>query len=408
MKTHCDVVIIGSGPYGLSLAAHMRARGLDFRVFGKPMDSWRAHMPEDMMLKSDGFASNLSAPAPDSTLKAYCVKRDLPYADQALPIPLHRFNDYAQSFRERFVPDLDERMVASVERDGGVFALTLDDGERFTADKVVLAVGITWYTYTPGVLAPLSSDLLSHSFAHRDFTKFTGREVAIIGAGASAINAAHSLQLAGATPHIVARRGSLEYNPDPDPDAERFFNRIQRPASGIGRGWRSFFCAYAPLMFHRLPRHLKDRAISSHMHPAGGWFMRNFVEGKVARTVSRTVAGAAIKDGRAVLTLAGPRGQNEKMVFDHVIAATGYHPDLRRLHFLAPGLAERAAPGGGSPDVDENFETEVPGLYAVGLTAMTSFGPLMRFMYGANFAAPRLAAHFERSAADIASRRRAA
>lgn len=408
MDTHSDVAIVGSGPYGLSLAAHMRARGLDFRVFGKPMDSWRAHMPEDMMLKSDGFASNLSAPAPDSTLRAYCGKHDLPYANQGVPVPLHRFVDYAQSFRERFVPDLDERMVAAVERQGKTFALTLDDGGRVTADKVVLAVGITWYAHTPGVLAPLSDEALSHSFAHRDFSRFAGRDVAVIGAGASAINAAHSLYVAGATPHIIVRGDRLRYNDDPDPDAERLLNRIQHPASGIGRGWRSFFCAYAPLMFHRLPRHLKDRAIASHMHPAGGWFMRDRVEGRVARSLSCSLADATMKDGCAVLTFARPGGQQETMSFDHVIAATGYQPDLRRLPFLASDLAERAAPGGGSPDVDENFETVVPGLYAVGLTAMSSFGPLMRFMYGAGFAAPRLAAHFERSASSVSGGRRAA
>ena len=51
------VVIIGAGPYGLSVAAHLRAHGVAFRIFGAPLDSWRNHMPVGMMLKSDGFAS---------------------------------------------------------------------------------------------------------------------------------------------------------------------------------------------------------------------------------------------------------------------------------------------------------------------------------------------------------------
>jgi hypothetical protein len=46
--------------------------------------------------------------------------------------------------------------------------------------------------------------------------------------------------------------------------------------------------------------------------------------------------------------------------------------------------------------VFDNFETSVDGLYTIGLAAMDMFGPLLRFMVGAEFAAPRLAAHLER------------
>src|SRR5882757_471522 len=91
----CDVAIVGAGPHGLSLAAHLRARGMDFRVIGTPMDSWANHMPAGMMLKSDGFVSNLSSPAPNFTLKAYCERNLLPYADQGLPISLDLFLAYA-------------------------------------------------------------------------------------------------------------------------------------------------------------------------------------------------------------------------------------------------------------------------------------------------------------------------
>ena len=47
----CEVAIIGTGPYGLSVAAHLRDTGVKFRIFGKPMDLWRNHMPKSMMLK---------------------------------------------------------------------------------------------------------------------------------------------------------------------------------------------------------------------------------------------------------------------------------------------------------------------------------------------------------------------
>jgi thioredoxin reductase len=394
----CDVAIIGAGPYGLSLAAHLRARGMDFRVFGKAMDSWAAHMPAGMMLKSDGFVSNLSSPAPDTTLKAYCERNAQPYADQGMPIPLQTFLAYAQWFRANQVPDLEERLVATVARSDDGFVLTLDDGESFRARNVVIAAGISAYGVMPAMLSDLPREFISHSFDHRDMSRFKGRDVAVIGAGSSAIDLAEALHEASARPRIVARCETLEFNRVPDAADETFLRWIQAPASGIGRGWKSYFCAHAPLLFHRLPRALKDRAIASHMHPAGGFFMREKIEGVVPTSLGRSLAAAAVTEGRVVLFLKKKGGEVEYRAFDHVIAATGYRPDFGKLSFLAKDLSERAAPGGGSPDVSDVFETKVPGLYAVGLNAMQSFGPLMRFMVGAEFAAPHLAAHLQKTA----------
>src|SRR5271166_4652138 len=108
MGHDCEIAIIGAGPYGLSLAAHLRARGIDHRIFGKPLDTWTSHMPKNMTLKSEGFASNLSAPAADSTIRAWSNQKSMAYADQGRPIPLDDFLTYADTFRNRFVPDVED------------------------------------------------------------------------------------------------------------------------------------------------------------------------------------------------------------------------------------------------------------------------------------------------------------
>ena len=36
-STFVDVAVIGAGPYGLSLAAHLRRRAVEHRIFGEPM-----------------------------------------------------------------------------------------------------------------------------------------------------------------------------------------------------------------------------------------------------------------------------------------------------------------------------------------------------------------------------------
>jgi cation diffusion facilitator CzcD-associated flavoprotein CzcO len=45
MSSICDVAIVGAGPYGLSAAAHLRAAGVEARVFGRTMEFWERQMP---------------------------------------------------------------------------------------------------------------------------------------------------------------------------------------------------------------------------------------------------------------------------------------------------------------------------------------------------------------------------
>ena len=79
--SHCETAIIGAGPYGLSLAAHLRHRGLPYEMFGRPMRSWAEFMPRGMLLKSEGFASSLYDPKNALPLAKYCRERGLGYAD---------------------------------------------------------------------------------------------------------------------------------------------------------------------------------------------------------------------------------------------------------------------------------------------------------------------------------------
>src|ERR1700738_1759662 len=75
MPDRSDVAIIGAGPYGLSVAAHLRAEGVEHRIVGDPMQFWLGHMPRGMLLKSDGFASSLYDPKAEFTLRRYCAER---------------------------------------------------------------------------------------------------------------------------------------------------------------------------------------------------------------------------------------------------------------------------------------------------------------------------------------------
>ena len=53
-------------------------------------------------------------------------------------------------------------------------------------------------------------------------------------------------------------------------------------------------------------------------------------------------------------------------------------------------LRDRLVRAGGSPHLNAGFESSVPGLYFVGLASAATFGPLLRFVCGTEFAARRV------------------
>src|ERR1700739_4327263 len=183
-----NIAIVGAGPYGLSLAAHFRRQGIPFRIFGRPMDSWVSHMPKGMMLKSDGFASDIYDPNREFTLKQFCSERGIKYADSGIPVQLDTFAAYGLAFGQRMVPELEDRMVVGLDRVQGGFRLRLEDGGTASARRVVLAVGITHFKYVPPELSQLPEEFLSHSYEHHELESFKGHSVVVLGGGASALD----------------------------------------------------------------------------------------------------------------------------------------------------------------------------------------------------------------------------
>src|SRR5271170_4677243 len=330
-----STVIIGAGPYGLSVAAHLRRSGVPFRIFGRPMDSWRAHMPKGMMLKSDGFASNIYDPESAFTLGQFCAERGIEYADTGVPVRLDTFSAYGLAFRERMVPELEYKLVVSVARVTGGFQSRFEDGETFQARRVVLAVGITHFEYVPENLAHLPAEFLSHSARHREVEPFRGRSVVVVGGGASALDLAGLLHDAGADVQLVSRREELKFHSQPTGKPRSQWQQMRHPQSGLGPGMRSRFFANAPGAFYYLPERLRLEIVRKSLGPSGGWFIRDKVIGKVPLHLGCTPESAQVQDGKVHLKVQAKDGSKREIVTGHVIAATGYKVDLERLQFLS-------------------------------------------------------------------------
>lgn len=396
-----DIAIVGAGPYGLSVAAHLRKRGLSFRIFGPPMETWISHMPKGMCLKSDGFASDLYDPDGAFTLKKFCADQGIPYADRGVPVQLNTFTSYGVAFSEQMVPELENKLVVGVERtkDKEGFAVHLDSGETCYAKRVVMAVGVTHFEYVPENLVPLGEQYVSHSARVSDVSTFKGRNVIVVGAGASALDTAGLLKAAGVDVRLVARRAELKFHSKPTGKPRSFWQKLRHPDSGLGPGLRSRFFSNAPWAFYFFPEPLRLKAVQRTLGPSGGYFVHDMIVGKVPTLLGQEIESAEVKEGKVHLHLRGKDGSKTEVVTDHVIAATGYRVNLQRLRFLDGDLRSEIEQGSGYPVLSRDFECSVPGLYFVGLAAANSFGPVMRFAFGAGFAAKKITRALKKSVA---------
>jgi cation diffusion facilitator CzcD-associated flavoprotein CzcO len=393
VNSSCEVAIIGAGPYGLSIAAHLRATGSELRVFGGPMQSWQTQMPAGMFLKSEGCASNLSDPGGSYFLKRYCDEHGRTYGEYAVPVSLETFTEYGLSFQRKLVPDVEDVQVTSLSASSGGFTLQLDGGERVAARRVVVAVGATYFGYVPQTLRQLPPELVSHSSEHRHLDGFKGRDVTVIGGGQSALETAALLHEQGANPRVLVRRSSVAWNAVPSGTRRSLPQRVRRPPAGLGAGWRTRFYSEAPWAFYHLPYKTRVQAVRTVLGPAGAWWLKDRVIGRVPVLPGHSVVGADTRGDRVRLLLDRPGHGRDELLTDHVIAATGYRVDLRALPFLDPALRSRLGQVAQTPLLSRDFEATVQGLYFVGLAAANHFGPVMRFVYGADFAARRVVKH---------------
>jgi hypothetical protein len=127
------------------------------------MESWKSKMPKGMLLKSAGFASNLSDPEQAFTLRQFCVEHGSPYDHLDLPVPLETFSAYGLAFQKRFVPDVENEELVSLIPVPEGFDLRMKSGLSFRTRKVVIATGLTYFRHIPELLSHLPRDKLSHA-----------------------------------------------------------------------------------------------------------------------------------------------------------------------------------------------------------------------------------------------------
>jgi cation diffusion facilitator CzcD-associated flavoprotein CzcO len=391
MSDTVDVAVVGAGPYGLALAAHLRTAGVDYRHFGIPMRLWQAAMPKGMFLKSQGFASNICDPDGTHTLEAFCKATSHPYASYGLPVSLENFVNYGQWFQAERGLVIEETTITDITPRGGGFELTVGGVERVVARKVVVAIGVEHFGYVPEPLSGLPAELCTHSSVHQDLATFNGQEVIVVGAGQSALETAALLQENGASVQVLVRKSAVAWNGEPLAPDRPLLQRLREPESGLGSGWATWFYSNHPDLFRRLPSKTRVYRARTALGPAGANWLRPRVEGQIPVLLGHAVTSATAQDGRVRLGVTRSGQSGRELEADHVIAATGYRTDLSRLQFLPETLRSRLQTLNGSPVVSGEYQSSVPGLYFIGPAVAPTMGPVMRFVFGTWHAAPVVA-----------------
>jgi hypothetical protein len=378
----CYVAVVGAGPYGLSAAAYLRAAQIETRVFGEPMAFWQNQMPAGMCLRSNWGASHIADPQCELTLDEYCRHNG---NHLSKPIPLERFVDYGRWYQRHVVPDLDRRHVCSVEIDARGFKLVMTDGGEFTSRHVVVAAGIGAFATRPSEFADIPSALASHTSEHNNLRKFKGQRVVVVGAGQSALESAALLKDAEIQVEVIARTKTLNWvGLHPRLHHLGLISKMLYSTRDVGPAGISRLVAM-PHLFRRFPRRFQGRTAYRAIRPAGaGWLQSRIVGLPITlgcKVVSATVAGSHLRlrldDG------------TERLV-DHALLATGFRVDVSRYPFLAPSLLKRLKTADGFPVLNRGLESSIPGLHFLGKPAAWSFGPLLGFVSGAEFASNEL------------------
>ena len=349
-----ELLVIGAGPYGLATAAEARRRGIATVVVGEPMRFWRRNMPGGMLLRS-GREWHLDA-AGVHTFDAFVE-------EPVDPIPVETFIAYADWFAEREGLEPLRRRVNTLTKENGSFTAHLDDGSQIVADRVVAAPGIADFAVEPAaVVERLAPEQWSHTVRTVDFEGLRGRRVLIVGGRQSAFEWAALLAEEGAARvDVVHRHDTPEFTESDWSFVDDMLARTRET-----RGW-----------FRSLPD-AERAAIAQRFWQVGRLQLEPWLAPRIARDEVRLwprTEIAGIEPGEPItVTLS----DGTRLETDHVLLATGYRVDMRRVPYLPEiELAD------GFPVLDADFQSSVPGLYLPGFPSTQDFGPFFGFVAGA-------------------------
>lgn len=360
-----DVVVAGAGQTGLSIAYGLRRKGISRVQIIDQSDPGQAGIWRTVArMHQLRTPKTIAGPEQGNAglgFRAWYEALYGPAAFDALDrIPRTAWADYLGWYEQVTAAQVRYRTrLLAIEPMGDLLRLHLDaDGtaRTETTRKLVLASGYAGAggASVPAFLRSLPQDLWSHTEKPIQFERLRGKVIGILGAGASAFDAAGvALERGAAEVHLFSRRSYIAYTNAPAPRA---------PIQVIDRGYPNM-----SEMSYALPEEIRwrnqlerERAVASvpldslnravshdnfHLYVDTPWDR----------------VGAAGNDKVTV------RSPAETYQFDYVIAGTGYRvdltaqPELTGIHESIALWRDRYRP---APDEDDRASGAYPYLGA--------------------------------------------
>jgi cation diffusion facilitator CzcD-associated flavoprotein CzcO len=368
-RIESDVLIIGAGPFGLSLAARLAHLGVDYRIVGEPMGFWRHSMPAGMFLRSS-WDWHLD-PQGNFTIERFLDEEGIGKGAVS-PFPLATYLQYAEWFRRQSgIEPLGLRVQRLDSGDHRRFAVTCEDGTQIDAGSVVLALGFSHFPHVPNELGTLlPGNRVAHTLEFVDLGQARDTSILLIGGRQSAFEWAALLCEAGAAEvHITHRHPSPAFaEADWTWVPPLMENMVQNPA------W-----------FRELPESERT-ALTRRLWAEGRlkvepWLESRFRNAPISIWPESHVTRCAESDDG---TVAVQLSNGTELAVDSIVLATGYKADIARVELLRQGnVFDRIETVDGLPVLDEHFQSSVPGLYMTSYLATRDFGPFFGFTVAA-------------------------
>jgi cation diffusion facilitator CzcD-associated flavoprotein CzcO len=191
-------------------------------------------------------------------------------------------------------------------------------------------------------LRELPNHLATHTYFLSDYNDFRGKEVAVIGGGASAIESGALIHEAGGSAQLFVREAEAKFATR-TPEVRPFIERIREPLTVMGSGRKHLVLQHLPLIIHFLPEPRRIPFVKHYLGPSAPWWIKDRVIGKVPIHVRSEIISALVVGDRVRFTVRDDRHLVRELEVDRVIAGTGYTAELARLPFVSGAMAKAQA-----------------------------------------------------------------
>jgi cation diffusion facilitator CzcD-associated flavoprotein CzcO len=361
-----DLLIIGAGPFGLAIAAQASHAGINHLIVGQPMEFWRKHMPKGMYLRS---ACDWHLDVQNKHTIERFLETQGKTSHDVEPLSLDFYLSYVDWFQQQkniqpravYIQRLDHSSTTNS------FVATTAGGDTIQARRVVLAPGFKHFTNIADELrSRLPAGRFLHTCEFTDFSKSAGLRYLIIGGRQSAYEWAALLIEAGAAAvHLSHRHASPTF-------AEADWSWVNTAVDDMVEN---------PNWFRNLSPAEKD-AIAHRLWAEGRLKLEPWLGPRVQNERVHVWPHTELSSYREQENgdLAVELTNGETVVVDQIILATGYKVNIANLPLLASGnILAGLKTRNGFPELDDHFETSVPGLFITSMPAGQDFGPFFGF-----------------------------